>query len=67
MGYKIVGKFKVSIPEEIVGILTRPNPNCVSNHEYVKAKFHVESREPLKLRCHYCERTIEGKEILGNL
>ena len=65
--YKIVEKFKVSIPEEIVGILTCPNPNCVSNHEYVKPRFRVESRDPLKLRCHYCERTIEGDEILGNL
>ncbi|ASJ06024.1 aspartate carbamoyltransferase regulatory subunit [Thermococcus pacificus] len=65
--YRVAEKFRVSIPDEIVGILRCPNPNCVSNHEYVRSRFHVEGREPLKLRCHYCERTIEGDEILGNL
>ncbi|WP_297421746.1 aspartate carbamoyltransferase regulatory subunit [Thermococcus sp.] len=65
--YKISGKFNVEIPDEIVGILRCPNPNCISNHEYVAPKFRIESREPLKLRCRYCERTIEGDEILGNL
>lgn len=65
--YRVAEKFKVVIPEEIVGILTCPNPNCVSNHEYVKSRFHVEKREPLKLRCHYCERTIGEEDIPGSL
>ncbi|WP_297521256.1 aspartate carbamoyltransferase regulatory subunit [Thermococcus sp.] len=65
--YKIVEKFNVEIPDEVVGILRCPNPNCVSNHEHVTPKFRVESREPLKLRCHYCERTVEGDDILGNI
>ncbi len=66
-GYGIVEKFRVTLPNEIVGILHCPNPNCVSNHEYVKSRFHVVSREPLKLRCHYCERTIGMEEIPGSL
>jgi len=65
--YRVSDKFTVSIPDEIVGLLRCPNPNCVSNREYVRPRFHVVSREPLKLRCHYCERTVEGDEILGNL
>ncbi len=65
--YKITEKFRVGIPEEIFDILRCPNPNCISNREYVKSRFHVVSKEPLKLRCHYCERTIEGDEIPGNL
>ncbi|BAD86384.1 aspartate carbamoyltransferase, regulatory subunit [Thermococcus kodakarensis KOD1] len=65
--YKIIEKFNVEIPDEITGILKCPNPNCVSNHEYVTPRFHVESREPLKLRCHYCERTINEDEIAQNL
>ncbi|ANF22228.1 aspartate carbamoyltransferase regulatory subunit [Thermococcus piezophilus] len=65
--YKVTEKFKVEIPEEISGILRCANPNCVSNHEYVTSKFYVVSREPLKVRCHYCERTMEESEILSNL
>ncbi len=65
--YKVAEKFKVEIPDEISGILRCANPNCVSNHEYTVSKFHVVSREPLKVRCHYCERTMEEEEIPGNL
>ena len=65
--YKVAEKFSVEIPSEIVGILRCANPNCVSNHEYTTPKFYVISKEPLKVRCHYCERTMEEKEILANL
>ena len=65
--YKVAEKFQVEIPSEIVGILRCANPNCVSNHEYTTPKFYVISKEPLKVRCHYCERTMEEKEILANL
>ena len=65
--YKVAEKFKVEIPWEISGILKCANPNCVSNHEYTTPKFYVISREPLKVRCHYCERTMEEEEILTNL
>ncbi len=65
--YKVAEKFPVEIPEEISGILKCANPNCVSNHEYTTPKFYVISKEPLKVRCHYCERTMEEEEILANL
>ncbi|ASJ10497.1 aspartate carbamoyltransferase regulatory subunit [Thermococcus sp. P6] len=65
--YRVVEKFKVRIPDEITGILRCANPNCVSNHEYTVPRFHVLSRNPLKVRCHYCERTMEGEEITNNL
>ena len=65
--YAVTEKFNVEIPGEIVGILRCGNPNCVSNHEYTAPKFYVISKEPLKVRCHYCERTMEEEEILSNL
>ncbi len=67
--YGVSEKFKVEVPpDEITGILHCANPNCVSNHEHTVSRFHVVSREPpLKVRCHYCERTMEGDEILRNL
>ncbi|WP_461866286.1 aspartate carbamoyltransferase regulatory subunit [Thermococcus sp.] len=65
--YRVTEKFNVEIPEKIVGILKCGNPNCISNHEYTTPKFYVISKEPLKVRCYYCERTMEGEEILANL
>ncbi|AEC52281.1 aspartate carbamoyltransferase regulatory subunit [Pyrococcus sp. NA2] len=65
--YRVVEKFKVEVPEVIEGILRCGNPNCITNHEYVTTKFYVISRNPLKVRCHYCERTMEEEEILANL
>lgn len=65
--YNVTEKFKVDVPEEITGILRCANPNCVSNHEYTTSRFYVVSKDPLKVRCHYCERTMEGEEILRNL
>ncbi|AAL80722.1 aspartate carbamoyltransferase regulatory subunit [Pyrococcus furiosus DSM 3638] len=65
--YKVVEKFKVEIPDVIEGILKCGNPNCITHYEYVTPKFYVISKEPLKVRCHYCERTMEEEEILANL
>ncbi|AEH24438.1 aspartate carbamoyltransferase regulatory subunit [Pyrococcus yayanosii] len=65
--YKVVEKFKVEVPDVIEGILRCANPNCITNHEYVTTKFYVINKEPLKVRCYYCERTMEEDEILANL
>ncbi|HHT9118245.1 MAG TPA: aspartate carbamoyltransferase regulatory subunit [Candidatus Hypogeohydataceae bacterium YC38] len=61
--YEVVEKRRVSLPEELVGIVKCFNPNCISNHEKVKTHLHVIKKTPLKLRCHYCERCMEGKDI----
>jgi aspartate carbamoyltransferase regulatory subunit len=39
------------------------NPNCITNHEQVQRKFRILEKEPLKILCHFCERTIEKEEI----
>jgi len=63
--YKVVKKEKVSLPEEIVGIVKCPNPSCVTNKERepIKSVFRVKQQEPLVLRCKYCEREISEGEI----
>ncbi len=63
--YKVVIKSRIEIPDELDGILKCPNPKCVTNmDEPVKSKFKVEEREPIKLRCQYCERLIDLKDVL---
>ncbi len=59
-GYEVVEKYRVSIPDEIVGIVRCANPNCISNSkEPIETKFIVKSRKPLRIKCHYCEREVE--------
>ncbi|MEA2054738.1 MAG: aspartate carbamoyltransferase regulatory subunit [Candidatus Thermoplasmatota archaeon] len=58
--YEVADKHRVIIPDEIVGIVKCANPNCISNsNEPVKPRFVVKSREPLRIKCFYCEREPE--------
>jgi aspartate carbamoyltransferase regulatory subunit len=56
--YNVVEKHHVETPSEVIGLVRCENPNCITNkpREPVKSKFTVVSREPLQLKCGYCER-----------
>ena len=63
--YKVIEKQRVKLPNVIENILKCANPACVSNsNEPVKAKFYVESEDPLLLKCHYCGFIMEKKDVL---
>ncbi|MCR3883191.1 aspartate carbamoyltransferase regulatory subunit [Methanotrichaceae archaeon M04Ac] len=56
---KVVEKRTVDIPDLIVGVLRCPNPSCISNtSEPIKSHLLVKSKNPVVLRCVYCEQTI---------
>ncbi len=59
--YGVRKKFAVEIPDAIQGIIKCANTNCITNKESVRTKFYVLGKNPLKLRCHFCERVV-GKE-----
>lgn len=62
--YEVFEKHRVAIPDEIVGIVKCPNPNCISNsNEPIETKFIVIRRQPLKIKCYYCEREPNMEEI----
>ncbi len=66
--YIIAEKLKVHLLDEITGILECPNPNCITNtNEPVERKFYVISKKPVSLRCYYCERILEEREIEAQL
>jgi aspartate carbamoyltransferase regulatory subunit len=63
---EVVKKYRVSLQDVFEGILRCSNPNCISNmNEPVPAKTEVISRDPVKLKCFYCER--EQEDIVGNI
>jgi aspartate carbamoyltransferase catalytic subunit len=47
-----------------------PNINCVSNQEtevrYIKPEFKIVSREPLMLRCIYCEHELHPRYVASS-
>ncbi len=62
--YEVVEKKKVAIPGTIEGVLKCANPNCVTHFEEMRSKFTVITRNPIKLRCLYCERVMKEEEIV---
>lgn len=64
--YEVAEKHRVVVPDEIVGIVKCANPNCISNSkEPIQPRFIVKSRDPLRIKCFYCEREL--KDISSGL
>ncbi len=60
--YDVVEKKVVEIPDSIQGIVKCFNPKCITNNEYVITCFKVVSKNPISLKCRYCEKiTSEGQ------
>ena len=58
--YEVAEKHKVTLPNEIIGIVKCSNPTCVSNNnEPVKSRFKVINKDPPKIICYFCEREPE--------
>ncbi len=64
--YNVAEKYKATVRDHICGIVRCSNPNCITNKgEPIQPEFDVVSREPLVLRCSYCDRKLN--EITENL
>ena len=59
-GFEVKKKYNVELTKEIVDILSCTNPICVTHVEPVKTRFSVEFKDPLELKCAYCERVQRG-------
>lgn len=62
--YKVVGKHGLHPPIAFRGLLKCTNPSCIVHTERVPGAFVVESREPLAVRCDYCERSIPADQFV---
>lgn len=65
--FKVVKKSSVRLPDEIRGLLSCTNPNCISTkpREPVIPTFTVISRKPLLLSCKYCGTHITQEEVVS--
>ncbi len=62
---EVFEKKKVTLPEIIEGVVRCANPNCITSAEKIASKFKVERRDPIKLRCFFCERVMEHEDIIS--
>ena len=61
--YKVVKKYKVTLPDDIVGIVRCNNPKCITNNEPMPTLFHVVDKDDCVIKCHYCEKEQKREEI----
>ena len=59
--YAVRETIKVKSPDVIDNVVKCSNPVCITNNEQVSSRFYVIKKDPLKIKCHYCERSM-GKE-----
>ncbi len=57
--YAVEEKKHLELPKHIRNIVKCINPNCITNIEEIETKFDVVNTEPLRIQCHYCEKTME--------
>jgi aspartate carbamoyltransferase regulatory subunit len=61
--FALVRKLRLELPTVIDGVVKCPNPSCITNNDPVTPRARVESADPVRLRCHYCERRIRSDEV----
>jgi aspartate carbamoyltransferase, regulatory subunit len=61
--FEVIEKKVLTLPDHFTGIVKCPNPKCITNNEPMKTKFEVICKEPILLRCPYCEREIKEEDI----
>ena len=63
--YEVIEKKVVEIPSKVIGIVKCFNPQCITNHEPMTTSFSVVNKEPLTLKCNYCDKiTYEHQMVI---
>lgn len=57
--FLVIEKHLVDLPDLIIGVVRCQNPSCISNtEEPIKSRMLVKTKNPVVLRCVYCEQPI---------
>lgn len=62
--YQVVEKRVVEVPDIVIGIVKCFNPKCITNNEEITTRFKVISKNPLDLKCMYCEKLTHEHQIV---
>jgi aspartate carbamoyltransferase regulatory subunit len=61
--YKVVEKIDLQPPGSFHGLIRCPNSACITNDESVPGAWILDSRDPLRVRCQYCERAVDADQF----
>lgn len=61
--FEVVEKRRVTLPDEITGIVRCNNPKCITNNEPMTTRFTVVDRDDVTIRCHYCNCEIHSSKL----
>lgn len=57
--FSVAEKKRVNLSPTVSGLVRCANPHCITNkNEPVEPEFDVISKDPPRLRCRYCDRTL---------
>lgn len=62
--YEVIEKKVVEVPDKVVGIVKCFNPKCITNNEGITTSFEVISKDPLDLKCKYCEKITHQNQMV---
>ncbi len=62
--YENVKKSRLELQDEITQVVDCTNPSCITNsNEPIENRFYVIKKQPVILKCYYCERTMDYDDI----
>lgn len=61
--YAVVEKHDLRPPQRFRGLIRCPNPACIVHAERIPPAFRVESRDPVRVACEYCDRSIAAEDF----
>lgn len=61
--FEVIEKKILTLPDNFIGLVKCPNPKCITNNEPMKTRFETVSKEPVVLKCLYCEREVQEDGI----
>jgi len=62
--YGVVEKKVVEVPDQVENIVKCVNPQCITNNQEIKTKFTVITKQPVSLKCHYCEKITDHNHLI---
>ena len=62
--YEVTKKQKLTVPDLFYDIARCSNERCITNFEPIQTHFITISKEPLKIKCKYCEKNFYNNLII---
>ncbi len=62
--FTVIEKRKLTMPDEVEGVVRCMNPKCITNHQPVKTRFTtIKDGNEILLHCHYCEKNSDIRSL----